>query len=91
MERPTIKYLNRLRKDVCAHWYDLGIELLSDSPVAKLNTISENNQKDVNKCCTQMFQLWLETSNSATWNDLLNALKQLQLCDLVTKIERCKS
>ena len=92
-ERPQLKFLNRLRKDVSAHWHDLGVELLDDSHVGKLESITENNQKDVNKCCTKMFQLWLTTKTSATWNDLLDALKELELCDLATKIETalCKS
>ena len=87
MEYPTLNNLNRLRKDICSHWHDLGVELLDDSHVATLDSIFENNQKDVNECCTKMFELWLETSATATWNDLLDALKQLQLCDLATKIE----
>ena len=87
MERPILKYLNRLRKDISSHWYDLGVELLDNSHVAKLESISENNQRDVNKCCTKMFQLWLETNNLATWKDFLDALKALELWDLATKIE----
>ena len=79
MERPQLKYLNRLRKDVFTHWHDLGVELLDDSDVGKLDSTSENNQEDVNKCCTKMFQLWLETKTSVTWNDLLNALKALHV------------
>ena len=86
MERPQLKLLNRLRKDICGHWYDLGVELLDDGHVTKLDSIAEDNQKDVNKCCTKMFQLWLATKTPATWNDLLDAVKQLELCDLATKI-----
>lgn len=65
----------------------MGIELLDESHVAELDSIQENNQKDVNKCCTKMFQLWLKLSTSASWNDLFDALKKLDECDLATKIE----
>ena len=52
-----------------------------------LNSVQQNNQKDVSQCCTKMFQLWLENDASASWTDLLEALKIMELFDLVTKIE----
>lgn len=84
-DRPTLKYLNRFRDDVSAHWYDLGLELLEDNHVANLDNIQDSNNS-VNKCCTRMFKLWLDTKPLATWNELLDALQQMRLHDLATKI-----
>ena len=87
LERPKLKYLNRYKTDISGHWHDLGVELLDDSNVKQLDNIAENN-KEVDKCCTKMFQLWLDTKASATWNDLLEALRELKLSDLASKIEK---
>ena len=82
-DRPTLKFLNRIRKEMCSHWYDLGLELLDDQ--AELDGIQDNN--DANKCATKMFKLWLERHTSITWLDLFDALDQLGLRDVAAKIE----
>ena len=64
-----------MRESVGNKWYDLGIELLKSSDVNKLNKIRDE-QSDLNRCCTAMFQLWLERQPTASWNQLLEALRQ---------------
>ena len=85
-DRPQLKHLHRFKKEICPHWYNLGVQLLDDSHVPNLDSIQENYQKDVDKCCTKMFQLWLEKKPSACWNDLLDALTVMELLELSNKI-----
>ena len=84
--RPALKYLHRFKNDICKHWYDLGVQLLHNDDVAKLDNV-QANFKDVDQCCSRMFRIWLDSSTSATWNDLILALRVIDLRDLATKIE----
>ena len=89
-ERPDLKYLNRyVRISVGAKWHDLGIELLESSYIEKLNVIEAEYPSDCDKCCSKMFMLWLNTKNTASWNELLEALRQpsIGLVILAKKIE----
>ena len=77
-----------MKGSVGARWHDLGIELL-DPDVEELDTI-EAGCSDHNKCCTKMFQLWLKKHPKASWNQLIEALKQpgINLGTLADKIEQ---
>jgi len=70
-------------------WYDLGIELLDDEDCDKLDVIQSDHPKDVSACCTQMFKLWLKKQPSASWNQLIQALREpnIGMDKLATKIE----
>ena len=72
-------------------WHDLGIELLDcDDDVEELDAIQANHPSDLNTCCKKMFQLWLRKQPSASWNCLIEALRQpgIKLDTLATKIEQ---
>ena len=77
-----------MKGSVGAKWHDLGIELL-DPDVEELDTI-EAGCSDLNKCCTKMFQMWLKKQPTASWNQLIEALKQpgISLGTLADKIEQ---
>ena len=64
----------------------MGVQLLDNEHVKKLDNIRENH-KEVEMCCSDMFQAWLDTSPSANWNEFLYALKIVGLSELATKIE----
>ena len=87
--RPTLKLLNKFKDSIGEKWYDLGIELLDDKDCCKLDQIRVNYPKDVSTCCTQMFKLWLEKQPSASWNQLIEALREhnIGMDELATKIE----
>ena len=76
-----------MRKHVSSKWYDLGLELLEQEDKETLNEIKINHSNDVNKCCLQMFQLWLNKCTTATWNQLIKALREVNLNNLATTIE----
>ena len=88
IDKPTIRLLHNHVRDVIApRWYDLGMELLNEEQCAKLNIIKENYPQGVEKCCTEMFKLWLRVDVEASWNKLITALKMIDEISLAEKIE----
>ena len=59
----------------------MGLELLDDEVL--LDGIQDY---DVNKCTTKMFKFWLQRHTSVTWNNLLDALIQIELRDVAIKV-----
>ena len=88
IERPTLKVLNKLvKKSATYKWYDLGIiELLEAEDLHALDEIQRNYPRDVGMCCTKMLQLWLERQPDASWEQLLQALKEVEMNDLASTI-----
>ena len=90
-DRPEVRFLNRyVRERLCAKgpqaWIDLGRELLGVESSDALDVL-KNNHGDVTNCCSAMFQLWFERQPTATWRQLIQALKQLQFNYLADQIE----
>ena len=77
--RPTLKQLNKLKKSVSYNWYDLGIELLEPEDLRKLDEIRKDSPGDTSMCCTKMFQLWLDRQLEASWEQLIQALRGIDL------------
>ena len=90
-DRPDVQFLNRYVKEQLSAkstqiWKDLGVELLGKGSNDALDVI-KNNNGDVTNCCSAMFQLWLERQPTASWRQLIQGLKQLQLNYLANQIE----
>ena len=69
------------------YWKQLGAELgVKDYQVAN---ITENNAsrklRQVEECCSQMLQKWLEIDPSATWGRLDNVLQKITSLELTAK------
>ena len=81
-----------MRGSVAAKWHDLGIELL-DPDVEELDRIEAEGLSKLDQCCTKMFQLWLNKQPTASWNQLIEALRQrsINLGTLADKIEQMLS
>ena len=87
-------YLNRhIRPQLCAACavnpqalMDLGVELMPDA-VAELSIISVEHCHSVVNHCSSLFQLWLQRESNASWKQLLDALKKINLNHLATQIE----
>ena len=79
--------LNRyVRPSIATKWYNVGLQLLDDK--STLDTIVEwNSPVDVEKCAAAMFRLWLERTPDASWNQLIEALRVINLYSLASKIE----
>ena len=65
----------------------MGLELLEQEDEEKLNEIKTNNPKDAGQCCKEMFRLWLRKYSTAAWDQLIQALKVVDLNNLATKIK----
>ena len=68
-------------------WHDLGLELLEQEDEEALYQIKIHNPNDIGGCCKEMFQLWLRKCPNATWNQLIQALEEVDLNNLAYKIE----
>ena len=90
-QRPSLRFLNRyVRNSVGLKWHDLGIELLDCDNIGELDIIEAEHPTDLKKCCTKMFSMWLMKQPSASWSQLIEALRQpnIQLATLAAKVER---
>ena len=79
--RPELQELKQIMKSegVTIKWHDIGLELLVGYNAVVLNQIRTNYPTDVNKCCTEMFNEWLQRVPDASWNQLAEALKKVGL------------
>ena len=73
-------------------WQDVGVELLDPDyePEKMLHVIKTNNAGNVKECCGEMLRLWLDKHPTATWDQLLKALRApgIELNDLASKVQR---
>ena len=89
-QKPSPKFLNRyVRGAIGSKWHDLGIELLDYGDYEKLDTIEDEHPANLIKCCNEMFKLWLKKQPTASWNQLIEALREpsVELDTLASKIE----
>ena len=89
--RPSMKDLNKhVIPLVATKWYDLGLELLETKHERELNTIEKDSKVEGAKtCCRKMFSKWLETqSDNASWDQLIQAVKNIELNDVASDIEQ---
>ena len=87
-DQPALKLLNKhVRKGASSKWHDLGLELLEQEDEEILHKFKCNNPNNMDECCKEMFQLWLRKSPDATWNQLIQALKEVELNNLAATIE----
>ena len=83
---PALKHLQKFREHIGDHWFDLGVELLDNHDVGELVIIKKNFPRSTQKCCTEMFLLWLNRCTSASWVDLINALQAIKLYYIADKV-----
>ena len=88
---PDDKYLNKyVRGGVCAagteKWRDLGIVLMGQDNVYVLDIIKANSNDNV-ACCTRMFTEWRQRTPKASWKQLIEALKEVDLTQLASVLE----
>ena len=73
-----------IRPQVARKWYDLGIQLSLN--VHKLNNIKANNPGDIEQCCTQMYQHWLNSDHQASREKLAVALQHIEYHTLAESV-----
>ena len=88
--KPTLKKLQQTKiiTAVGSKWYELGIELLNEDQLTHLDIIKTNNH-EVTRCCSEMFLFWLRSHSTATWQNLVEALKApgVELNDVAATVE----
>lgn len=72
--------------DVAERWKDLGIAFNFDPVQRTVQKIEQKHNGDPQKCCVEMFQLWLKTKG-ATWGGLINVLECCQEVLLASQVK----
>ena len=86
---PNLQYFY---KYVCAagnykdKWWDLGIELMGEDDVYLLDIIKVNSTDNA-ECCVRMFTEWRQRTPKASWKQLIEALKEINLTQLASELE----
>ena len=55
---------------------------------AELGVIAANAHGDVITCCDSLFKLWLQRQSEASWGQLIQGLKDIELGALAVQIEK---
>ena len=83
--RPTIKELiNVVVPRVAPIWHDIAVGLDIEAPQLKL--IATDNANDSQRCCMEMFCYWLESRPDASWENLIHAIKVVDLSYVATDV-----
>lgn len=77
LELKELKDIMRKQKCIINKWYDIGLELLGDAE--ELEIIKQNNPRDIDGCCTEMFHIWLQRDPDASWNKVIITLDKIGL------------
>ena len=87
----TIKVLqsSKIITTIGPKWYELGIALLDEAQLSQLDSIMSNHN-EATRCCTAMLKYWLQIHPSATWHELINALRSsgVELNNVATMVEK---
>ena len=78
-----MKYQGR----IAPHWSNLGVQLLEEKYANKLKIIQTDYPADAERCCTEMFNHWLNVDTKASWDKLIDALEQIGQNSLAEKIK----
>ena len=86
ISRPTVQLLLSELSEVADDWFILGVAL--GVHVRKLREIkASNNQEGVKHWMIDMFQSWLDSNPTASWEDVLRALEQLGHLTLASRLK----
>ncbi|XP_065917658.1 protein NLRC3-like [Dysidea avara] len=88
--RPILRDLyDQVVPSIADKWKDLGVQLLDPSLIDQrvLEVIAADHPHSVEDCCKSVFEKWLNTQEDASWQQLLEALKSVQLDYLSSQIE----
>ena len=71
-------------------WYGLGIQLLNQPQLPKLDEFRAIYSNDHQGGCVEMLKYWLDITSGATWDDLIHALRApgLQLLTIADDVEK---
>ena len=75
---------------VADKWRDIAPHLLHRTLIDNrvLEVIAADNPRSVEGCCKSMFEKWLNTQKDASWNQLIEAIKSINLQYIASKLEK---
>ena len=76
----------KILNEVVNKWRNLGEKALDPDQINKLYTIAVNHPRDVVSCCKCVFET-LNLPTDATWNKLIQTLKDVKLNRLASQLE----
>ena len=90
---PNDQFLNKyVRTKVCAaganKWRDLGIVLMGQDVADDLDVIRIDHPNNVKECCSRMFSEWRQRNTKASYKDLIDGLKEVNLIQLASEVEK---
>ena len=90
---PNDQFLNKyVRTKVCAaganKWRDLGIVLMGQDAADDLDVIRIDHPNNVKECCSRMFSDWRQRNTKASYKDLIDGLKEVNLIQLASEVEK---
>ena len=90
---PNDQFLNKyVRTKVCAaganKWRDLGIVLMGQDAADDLDVIRIDHPNNVKECCSRMFSEWRQRNTKASYKDLIDGLKEVNLIQLTSEVEK---
>ena len=73
---------------VADKWKDVGVHLLHPTLINSrvLEVIAADHPHSVEGCCKSMFEKWLNTRKDASWNQLVEAIKSIELHTLASAL-----
>ena len=79
--------VNRVLPHVAVKWYDLGLELLDPVNEHELEIIEKDVRDDAKMACRKMFKKWLDSDEEASWEKVIQALRDIELDEVAHNIE----
>ena len=64
---------------------------MGQDAASALDVIEVNYPNNIEECCSRMFRKWRETTPTGSWGKLLQALKGINLMQLVRELEELLS
>ena len=89
--KPLLKDLsNIVIPKVANKWYELGIQLLNQPQLPKLDEIQRAYLNNLQRGCLEMLKYWLEITPGVTWDNLIHALRApgLELLAIADDVEK---
>ena len=87
-DQPRLRDLyEHVVKEAAYKWRHLRVELLPYQ-LNELDIIDANWPHDAVRCCMNVFQKWLEYTANASWDQLIRALRSVQLDSLAVQLEQ---
>ena len=89
--KPLLKDLsNIVIPKVANKWYELGIQLLNQPQLPKLDEIQKAYPNNLQRGCIEMLKYWLEITPGASWDNLIHALRApgLELLTIADDVEK---